>query len=71
LVGATGLQHPEQFTADHIMVRGEGGQPVTLAATLPTMAKAALLDDAGMSGLPEPFRSYWATASAQSFERHH
>jgi glutamate synthase domain-containing protein 2 len=71
LVGAAGLQHPEQFTADHIMVRGEGGQPLTLAATLPTVANAALLDESAVSELPEPFRSYWATASAQSFERHH
>jgi glutamate synthase domain-containing protein 2 len=71
LVGAAGLQHPEQITADHIMVRGEGGQPLSLAATLPTVAKAALLDESTLSGLPEPFRSYWASARAQSFERLH
>ena len=71
IVGAAGLQHPEQITADHIMVRGEGGQPLTLAATLPTVAKTALLDESAVGGLPEPFRSYWATARAQSFERHH
>ncbi len=71
IVGAAGLQHPEQITADHIMVRGEGGQPLTLAATLPTVAKTALIDESAVGGLPEPFRSYWATARAQSFERHH
>jgi glutamate synthase domain-containing protein 2 len=71
LVGAAGLQHPEQITADHIMVRGEGGQPLTLAATLPTVAKAALLDKSAINELPEPFRSYWASARAQSFERLH
>jgi glutamate synthase domain-containing protein 2 len=71
LVGAAGLQHPEQITADHIMVRGEAGQPLTLAATLPTVAKAALLDKSAINELPEPFRSYWASARAQSFERLH
>jgi glutamate synthase domain-containing protein 2 len=34
LLGAAGLTHPSQVTADHIMVRGPGGQAVTLASTL-------------------------------------
>jgi glutamate synthase domain-containing protein 2 len=34
LLGAAGLTHPSQVTANHIMVRGPGGQAVTLASTL-------------------------------------
>ena len=69
LVGAAGLEHPEQITADHIMVRGTGGHPVPLSATLPTIKQDALLDAAAVSDLPEPFRSYWTNSSAESFTR--
>lgn len=69
LVGAAGLEHPEQITADHIMVRAETGQPLPLSATLPTVGPGALVDESTLPALPEPFRSYWASASAESFVR--
>ena len=69
--GPSGRQPHEQNRAVHIEVRVEGGQPANYEATLPTVGKTALIDNSAVNGLPEPFRSYWATARAQSFERHH
>ncbi len=69
LVGAAGLEHPGQISADHLMVRDASGRAVPLSTTLPTVAEGALLDDAQVAGLPEPFRSQWPAASAAHFER--
>ena len=66
LVGAAGLEHPEQITADHIMVRHVDGHPVPLATTLPTVPEGALHDESRLAELPEPFRSYWASADPAS-----
>jgi glutamate synthase domain-containing protein 2 len=69
LVGAAGLEHPGDITADHIMVREADGHPVPLATTLPTVAEGALLDVGKLSELPEPFRTYWTSADPATFDR--
>lgn len=69
LVNAAGLEHPEEITADHIMVRDSSGHPVPLATTLPTVSEGALLDEGALTALPEPFRTYWASADPARFER--
>lgn len=69
LVGAAGLGHPSEIGAELITVRDVAGRAVPLASTLPTVATGALLDEARLPGLPEPYSSQWAAASAQHFER--
>ena len=69
LVGAAGLEHPGDITADHIMVREANGHPVPLATVLPTVAEGALLDASKLSELPEPFSTYWANADPTTFDR--
>jgi hypothetical protein len=69
LAGAAGLDRPGAISADYLMVRDAQGRAVTLASTLPTLEQGALLDPGRLSQLPEPFRSQWAQASADHFER--
>ena len=69
LVGAAGLESPHQITTEHITVRNVSGVAVSLASTLPSMEEGALLDEAKLALLPEPFRSHWSDASADHFER--
>ncbi len=69
LVGAAGLTHPSQIVPEYIMVRDAQGRAVSLASQLPTLEAGDLLDEAKLSTLPEPFRSEWAAASAEHFER--
>jgi len=69
LVGAAGLEHPNDITADHIMVREADGHPVPLATTLPVVPEGALLDESKLPELPEPFKTYWASADPSTFER--
>ncbi len=69
LVGAAGLTHPSEISADHIMVRDAAGQAVTLSSRLTSVAPGALLDEALPASQPEPWRSQWAAASAAHFER--
>ena len=69
LVSAAGFEHPGDITADHIMVRDQSGHPVPMAINLPTVPPGALLLTTGIAKLPEPFRSYWASAKAAHFER--
>ncbi len=69
LVGAAGIEHPGQISADHLMVRDASGMAVPLSSTLPTLGEGVLLDEAQLAGLPEPFRSQWPAATAAHFER--
>lgn len=69
LTGAAGLAHPNQIAPDYLMVRDAQGRAVSLASQLPTLEAGALLDDAKLAALPEPFRSEWAAADAAHFER--
>ncbi len=69
LVGAAGLEHPEQITAEHITVRNNAGLAVSLASTLVTLEPGVLLEAGRIPTLPEPFCSNWTDASADHFER--
>ncbi len=69
LVGAAGLESPGQITTEHITVRNVSGVAVSLASTLPALEAGVLLDEGKLDVLPEPFRSHWADASADHFER--
>ena len=69
LVGAAGLESPSQITTEHITVRNVSGVAVSLASTLPAIEAGALLDEAKIELLPEPFRSHWTSANADTFER--
>jgi glutamate synthase domain-containing protein 2 len=71
LIGAAGFEHPGEISADHIMVRDAAGHPIPMALTLPTVAAGALLDTKAktIASLPEPFRTYWGTATGDYFER--
>jgi len=69
MVGATGLTHPREIVPEYIMVRDAQGHAVSLASQLPTVEQGALLDEAKLGLLPEPFCSEWAAASAEQFER--
>lgn len=69
LVSAAGFEHPAEITADHIMVRDQAGHAVPLALTLPTVQLGDLLVEGVADSLPEPFRTYWPTATAEFFER--
>jgi len=69
LVGAAGLEHPEQITPHYIMVRDGSGQAVSLDTQIPTLAHGVLLDESQLTSLPEPFRSEWQLASAENFAR--
>ncbi len=69
LVGAAGLDSPSQITTEHITVRNASGVAVSLASTLPALEEGALLDEAKVDSLAEPFRSHWVSASTDTFER--
>jgi hypothetical protein len=51
------------------MVRNASGVAVPLSSVLPTVPEGALMDEAQLASLPEPFRSHWKFAAAGSFER--
>jgi hypothetical protein len=70
LLGAAGLTHPRQLTADRIMVRDRLGHSKALAATLDLVGPGALLQDtAQVAQLCEPYASLWPVASPQHFGR--
>jgi len=69
LMGAAGLEHPEQITPHYVMVRDADGRAVSLASQIPTLEHGVLLDEAQLSNLPEPFRSDWQVSSPESFAR--
>jgi glutamate synthase domain-containing protein 2 len=69
LMGAAGLEHPEQITPHYIMVRDADGRAVSLASQIPTLAPGVLLDETQLPNLPEPFRSDWQASSPESFAR--
>ena len=69
LVGAAGLEHPEQITPHYIMVRDGSGRAVSLDTQIPTLAHGVLLNELQLANLPEPFCSEWQLSSAESFAR--
>jgi glutamate synthase domain-containing protein 2 len=70
LLGAAGLNHPRQLTADRIMVRDRLGHSKALAATLDLVGPGSLLQgDVHVTQLCEPYASLWPAASPQHFGR--
>ena len=68
LVGAAGLEHPSQLRPTHIMMRDANGRGISFARSLDKIAKGALRSESfDPESFPEPFRSYWAEASAERF----
>ncbi len=67
LIGAAGLVHPQEVTADYLMVRDNQGKAVSLTSTLVSLKKGELLSKNLGSSLAEPFQSYWHRSSPDSF----
>ena len=71
LLGAAGLNHPDQVMESHIMLRDSSGQAKPLASVVPHVDAGALMvaehDHIVLGSLPEPFKTYWPRAGAQTF----
>ena len=71
LLGAAGLNHPDQVMESHITLRDSSGQAKPLASVVPHVDAGALLvaehDHIVLGSLPEPFKTYWPKAGAQTF----
>lgn len=71
LLGAAGLNHPDQVMESHITLRDSSGQAKPLASVVPHVDAGALLvaehDHIVLGSLPEPFKTYWPKAGAQGF----
>ena len=66
LLQAAGLSAPEQLKAHHFSHRISQTETQTLAQMYPALSPGALLKDS-VAKLPEPFKTYWGKASAESF----
>ena len=71
LLGAAGLHHPDQVQESHIMLRDGAGMAKPLASVVPHVDAGALLvaehDHIVLGSLPEPFKTYWPRARAETF----
>ena len=71
LLGSAGLNHPDQVTESHIMLRDGSGQAKPLSTVLPHVSSGALQiaehDAVALGSLPEPFKSYWTNSRAETF----
>ena len=68
LIGAAGLAHPKEITADYLMCRDASGKATPLLSRLPTIGAGALLQGAAQqSNLPEDFGLYWDRAKTNAF----
>jgi glutamate synthase domain-containing protein 2 len=69
LVGAAGMSHPKEVTADHIMIRNSDGKVTPMSLTLPTVQENSLGEDELKShhGMPEIFEHYWNKAAINRF----
>jgi hypothetical protein len=71
VLGSAGLQHPDQVTESHIMLREGSGQAKPLSTVLPHVGAGALLtaehDHIVLGSLPEPFKTYWTKSRAETF----
>ena len=66
LLQAAGLTSPDQLKAHHFSHRISPTETQTLAQMYPSLSNGALLKDT-VAKLPEPFKTYWGKASAESF----
>jgi hypothetical protein len=68
LIGAAGLTHPKEVTADYLMCRDASGKAIPFFSKLPTVAAGALLQGVDQhSGLPQEFELYWNRALTNKF----
>ncbi len=66
LLQAAGLSAPDQLKAHHFSHRISHTETQTLAQMYPALPHGALLKDS-VAKLPEPYKTYWTKASADSF----
>lgn len=69
LLQAAGLSAPDQLKAHHFFHRISHTETQTLAQMYPALTHGALLKDS-VAKLPEPFKTYWSKARAESFHWH-
>jgi hypothetical protein len=69
LLQAAGLTSPDQLQAHHFSHRISHTETQTLAQMYPSLSQGALLKDS-VAKLPEPYKTYWGKASANSFHWH-
>jgi len=67
LLQAAGLTSPDQLQAHHFSHRISQTETQTLAQMYPSLSQGALLKDSAAK-LPEPYKTYWGKASADSFQ---
>ena len=67
LLQAAGLTSPDQLQAHHFSHRISHTETQTLAQMYPSLSQGALLKDSAAK-LPEPYKTYWGKASADSFQ---
>ncbi len=67
LLQAAGLTSPDQLQAHHFSHRISQTETQTLAQMYPSLSQGALLKDS-VAKLPEPYKTYWGKASADSFQ---
>ena len=68
MMGAAGLSHPSQITADLLMTRDTNNQAVPFSSKETTLDQGALLGNPeDLQHLPEPFASHWLAADASRF----
>ena len=68
MMGAAGLSHPSQITADLLMTRDTNNQAVPFSSKETTLEQGALLGNPeDLQRLPEPFASHWLAADASRF----
>ncbi len=70
LIGAAGMEHPEEITPHHLMVRDHLGKAVTMSLCLPTVLENSLSLDSinNLEGIPAEFMEYWMKSSPDRFE---
>jgi len=67
LLQATGLSSPHELRSHYFSHRINGNETLTLAQIYPPLSAGALLKDS-TAKLPEPYKTYWAKADAESFQ---
>jgi hypothetical protein len=70
LIGAAGIMHPNEITADYLMCRDGSGKATPLSTQLPTLVPGVLLqtlDSSTKNTLPQEYGLYWNRAQTSKF----
>ena len=68
LISAAGLHHPQDLSADHVMVRVSRGRSTPMSSLLPTVAPGCLLAGAALPmDTPKVFHAFWEAALTERF----